>query len=138
MHHKSCNQCTLFIRISSFSLNLSILVDCRSKIILKLFLNMLFFENSYNNHIFTYKCKPHYVAECSVAYKWLLLVYKVKKSKEKMKIIIRKRKTSTNSFSTKDLVSGPDVDSGHLSLNVDQLSVFYRKFLKHSNKVSRM
>ena len=37
-----------------------------------------------------------------------------------------------------DIVIGPDVDGGYLPLNVGQMSVFYRKLFKHSNKVSGM
>ena len=33
----------------------------------------------------------------------------------------------------KNIVGGPDFDGGYLSLNVGQISVFYRKFFKHSN-----
>ena len=38
----------------------------------------------------------------------------------------------------KKALSGPDGDDGYLSLNVRQMSVFYRRFSKHSNKVSLM
>ena len=42
------------------------------------------------------------------------------------------------SSSAKNIVSGPDGDGGYLSLNVGQMSVFYRRFVNYSNKVSRM
>ena len=42
------------------------------------------------------------------------------------------------SLSAKTIASGPDGHGGYLSLNGDQMSLFYRKFFNHSDTASRI